>query len=105
MPEYDNNPTEQPPLDTEGWEIAFEPYEGHPGSALMLGFNFMVLKAYLVIEPFKIAEAIEGLDRAIEVLFHHSQFHEVAYRMFLKVAGGELTLEEEELLKSLGLKF
>jgi hypothetical protein len=28
--------TEGAPLDAEDWEIAFEPYAGHPGSALTL---------------------------------------------------------------------
>ena len=27
--------TEGTPLDAEDWEIAFEPYTGHPGSALL----------------------------------------------------------------------
>ena len=105
MPEYDNNPTEQPPLDYESWEIAFVAYEHYPIEALMLGANIIVLKAYLLIEPPRLAEAIEGLDRAMEVLFHHSQFHQVAYEMFRRVAGGQLTFEEEEMLKALGLKF
>lgn len=90
MPEYDNNPTEQPPLDYESWEIAFEAYQHYPVEALMLGANIMVLKAYLLIEPPRLAEAIEGLD---------------AYEMFRRVAGGQLTFEEEEMLKALGLKF
>ena len=34
------------PLDTEDWEIAFEPYQGHPGPALSLGFNLVVLKRW-----------------------------------------------------------
>jgi hypothetical protein len=105
MPDYDNNPTEQPPLDYQSWEISFVAYERYPVEALMLGANIMVLKAYLLIEPPRLAEAIEGLDKAMEVLFHHSQFHRVAYEMFRKVAGGKLAFEEEEILKSLGLKF
>ena len=80
-------------------------YERYPVEALMLGFNIMLLKAFLLIEPPRLAEAIEGLDRAMEVLFHHSQFHRMAYEMFRKVAGGKLTFEEEEILKSLGLEF
>src|SRR5688572_5569427 len=101
----DKNTTENPMLDTEDWEIAFKPYEGQPGPALMLGFNFVVLKNYITVEPLKIQEAIEGLDCGMTVLFQHSQFHEVAYRLFKKLIEGELTHEEEELLKSLGLKF
>ena len=99
-----DNPIEHA-LDHESWEIAFAAYEHYPVDALMLGLNLMVVKAYLLMEPPKIAEVIEGIVRAVEVLFKHSEFHEVAYKMFLKVAGGQLTLEEEETLKELGLKF
>lgn len=61
--------------------------------------------SYIKVEPLKIQEAIEGLERAIEALYPHTQFHEVCHEMYLKVIGGELTLEEEEVLKKLGLKF
>lgn len=64
-----------------------------------------MLKSYLALEPLKIQEAIEGLDCAMSVLFQHTQFHEVAYGLFHRLMEGQLTLEEEELLKSLGLKF
>src|SRR6185369_8352317 len=107
MPEYDNtdNSIDHPVLDTEDWEIAFEPYKGFPGQALTLGFNLTVLKSYLTIEPHKIQEAVDSLDWAMEVLFQHTQFHEVAYGLFHRLVEGQLTLEEEALLKSLGLKF
>ena len=107
MPDKDNtdNPSEPMALDYEGWEIAFEAYQHYPVEALLLGAKIMVMKAYLLIEPPKIAEVIEGLDKALEVLFHHSQFHWMAYEMFRKVAGGTLSFEEEEMLKALGLKF
>jgi hypothetical protein len=75
------------------------------GNALTLGFNFVVLKRYIAVEPFKLQEAIEALDLAMAVLFQHTQFHEVAYGLFHKLIEGQLTLEEEELLKSLGLRF
>jgi hypothetical protein len=97
--------TENAPLDYQDWEHAFEPYDGHPGQALMLGFNLMVLKTYLAVEPLNIEEANAGLDRAMEVLFQHTQFHEVAYGVFRRLVEGKITLEEEERLKALGLRF
>ena len=99
------NPTESKALDTEDWQLAFEPYEGHPGNALTLGFNFVILKRCITVEPLQTQEAVNGLDLAMEVLFQHTQFHEVAYGLFHKLMEGQLTTEEEELLKSLGLKF
>jgi hypothetical protein len=92
-------------LDTEDWEIAFAPYEGHPGAALMLGFHLMVLKSYLCIEPLKVQEAIEAIDRAVDVLFPHTQFHELSQDFFRKVIEGTLTFEEDQMLRSMGIEF
>jgi len=100
-----NNPnTESPWLDTEDWEIAFAPYSDNHRAALLLGYNFMMLKGYLVAEPVMIQEAIESLDHAFEALFQHTEFHEVSYALFVKLAGGKLTFEEEKMLNSLGVK-
>lgn len=93
------------PLSTEDWEIALAAYEGRSGAALSFGFNLMILKSYLQIEPLKIQEAIDGIDCALEVLFPHTEFHLVSFDYFLKVVEGRLTREEEEILKSLGIKF
>jgi hypothetical protein len=49
--------------------------------------------------------ATDAIDRGIEAIFPYTQFHGVCHDMYLKVIGGELTLEEEETLKKLGLKF
>ena len=100
-----DNSSEHPMMDAEDWELALEPYNGFPGQALTLGFHFVVLKSYLVIEPLKIEQAVASLDLGMEVLFKHTDFHGVAYGLFRKLVQGQLTFEEEELLKSLGLKF
>ena len=100
-----DKPTEPQPLDIESWEIALEAYEGNPGSALMLGFHLTVLLSYLKVEPLKIQEAVEGIERGLETLYPHTQFNHVCHEMFLKVVGGKLTVEEEEALKKLGLHF
>jgi len=103
MPVHRN--TENQPLDTEDWELALEPFKGNPGAALMLGYNFMVLKSYLAVEPLKIQEANDGLDRGLDVLFTRTQFHEVSFRLFRRLIEGKLTLDEEEKLKALGIEF
>jgi len=107
MPENSNTekPREQQPLDAEDWELAFAPLKGHTNAALNMGFNLMVLLAYLKIEPLKIQEAIEGIEHGIEALYPYTQFHDVCHDMYIKVVGGDLTLEEEEMLKKLGIKF
>ena len=92
-------------LDYESWAIAFEAYEHDPDSAMMMGFNIMMMKAFLLAEPPMLAEVIEGLDKAMEVLFPHSHFHRMAYEMFRRAAGGKLSFEDEQMLRALGLKF
>ena len=105
MSDNPNKQPENPPLDAESWELAFEPYKGHPDAALNLGYNLVVLMSYLRVEPLLIEEALEGLELAIMAVYPHTQFHEVCHGMYRKVIGGELTREEEEVLKKLGLKF
>jgi hypothetical protein len=99
------NKSEHPVLDREGWEIALEPYEGNPGAALSLGFNLMIMQAYLAVAPLKIQEVIAGLDCGMEVLFPYTEFHEVSYDLFVRLAQGKLTRDEEQILDALGVKF
>jgi hypothetical protein len=47
----------------------------------------------------------KGIDHAIHALYPYTQFHDVCHDMYMKVVGGDLTLEEEEVLRKLGLKF
>ena len=101
----DNHNTENQPLDSEDWEIAFGPYCEDPGAALTLGYHLMALKSYLDGRRPKVKEAIAGIDRALEVLFQHTEFHEVSYALFVKLSGGTLSLEEERMLRALGVKF
>ena|ERR1041385_2199240 len=100
-----NTNTESPLLDTEDWEIAFTPYSENHRHALVLGYNLMILKSYLVADPYMIQEAIESLDHAFEALFQYTEFHEVSYALFVKLAGGKLSHDEEKMLNALGVKF
>jgi hypothetical protein len=103
MPE--NDVVVDEPLDAEDWEIALAPYEGNPGAALTLGFHFMILKSYLSVEPLKIQDAIKAIDRAVEVLFPMTQFHEVCEELFRKVIERKLTFEEDQMLRAIGIEF
>jgi hypothetical protein len=105
MPDNRNTEKENPPLDTEDWEIALAPYKGNPGAALQLGYHFIALLAYLRVEPVNVETATNAIDRALLVLYPHTEFHMVCWTFFRKVIEGELTLEEEEVLKKLGIKF
>lgn len=105
MPDNRNTPHENPPLDAESWELAFEAYKGHTDAALNMGYNLVVLMSYLKVEPLLIDEALEGLELAIEALYPYTQFHNVCHEIYFKVISGTLTLEEEQMLKKMGLKF
>jgi hypothetical protein len=105
MQDNPNTENERYPLETEDWILAFAPYDGEPGAALSLGVNLMILRAYLSVMPLKISESVEALDRAMDVLFPFTQFHEVSYDLFVRFADGKLTMEEEEMLKAMGVKF
>ena len=69
----DNDPMVEPPLDALDWQIAFEVYEGHPGSALTLAHHLMVIKSYLQSESKNIPEALAAIDRAVDSLFEHKR--------------------------------
>ena len=57
MQDHPNKRTENPPLDAEDWDNAFEAYKGNPGAALMMGFNLMVLKDCIALDPLVAEEA------------------------------------------------
>ena len=105
MPDNRTTHIENDPLDAEDWEIALAPYVGHPGAALQLASHLVILQAFLKVEPVDVDTATAAIDRGIEALFPYTQFHGVCHDMYLKVIGGKLTLEEEETLKKLGIKF
>ena len=56
MQDNPNKETENPPLDAEDWELAFEAYEGNTHAALNMAFNLMAMKGYLSYDPPKIEE-------------------------------------------------
>lgn len=103
MPE--NRNTENPPLDAEDWESAFEPYQGHTGAALQLGFLLNALRDFLYEDPLDAESMSEAIDRALDALYRHTDFHLICREFFRKVVEGDMTLVEEEMLKKLGIKF
>ena len=105
MPDNDNTDSviEQPWLDIEDWEIALRPYEGDPDAALMLSTNLAILQSHLA-EPELIKEAHQELDRALEVLFLRSPFPDITYTLFRRFVAGQMSTEELEMLKKLGVQ-
>jgi hypothetical protein len=50
---------------------------------------------------FRFRNSIRIIDHAIKALYPYTQFHDLCHDMYIKVVGGDLTLEEEEVLKKL----
>ena len=89
-------------LSEEDWQIALEPYEGHPLDALSLGFRLAVMKQQIL--DLKMPDALAELDQAIECLFEHSDFRRAGRELFQIAVEGRLTIEQEELLRQLGVR-
>ena len=104
-PNTDHAQTHEIDLDREDWEVAFEPLEKNSFPVLKLGFNFAILRKYLDGQLFKPRPVMEALDEAMDVLFTLSEFHDVGLNLFIKFTEGQLTLEEEQILAALGVKF
>ena len=102
--ENNDNQTEPFDLEREDWELAFEPLEKNSYAVLRLGFNFAIMRKYLDSQLFKPRPVMETLDEAMEVLFALTEFHDVSFNLFLKFTEGQLTFEEEQMLKALGVK-
>jgi hypothetical protein len=96
--------TEGTPLDAEDWEIAFEPYTGHPGSALTLAYHFINLKEYLQSETRDIPEALAAIDRAVDKLYEYTEFHDVSRQLFRQTVEGTLKPDVEKKLRQLGVR-
>ena len=45
---------------------------------------------------------MEALDEAMVVLFALTEFHDVAFNLFIKFTEGKLTYQEEQMLKGAG---
>jgi hypothetical protein len=91
-------------MEPEDWEIAFEPFEGHPFAALRMGFNIATIRKDLNLLLLKSRPVMETLDLAMEVLFPYTDFHKASFDLFLKFTEGKLTFDEEQMLNALGVK-
>ena len=92
-------------MDREDWELAFEALKDTGYTAIKMGQNIRMLYKYLDTQLFKPRPVMEALDLALEVLFPLTEFHKTTFELFLKYADCELTFEEEQMLRALGVKF
>ena len=96
--------SENPPLDFEDWEIAFQPYAEHPILAFMLAHHLIAIKDYLQAEQRNIPEAMAALDRAVDSLFQHTEFHTVSHELYRAAVEGRITTDQEDAVRKLGIK-
>lgn len=97
----ENRNTENPPLDAEDWQIAFEPYVNHPLLALALAQHLTALQGYVQSDAVKATAAI---NRAVESLYEHSEFRSVSLELFRATVQGRMTVELENLVHQLGIR-
>ena len=101
----DNPNTENPPIETEAWEIAFKPYATDAEAAFDLARRLMEVKQYLKTKPPSVSAAKEALDEACETLFPFTEFYKAAYNLYLTFIAGTPTKEQEDLMDSLGISY
>ncbi len=97
----ENRNTENPPLDAEDWQIAFEPYVNHPLLALALAQHLTALQGYVQSDAVKATAAI---NCAVESLYEHSEFRSVSLELFCATVQGRMTVELENLVHQLGIR-
>ena len=96
----ENPNTENAPLDSEDWEIVFEPYVKHPFLALALAQHLSALQDFVQSDAGKATAAI---NRAVESLYEHSEFRSVSLGLFRAAVQGRISIEQEEMLRALGV--
>ena len=108
MPNNANTDSESPPLDCEDWRIAFQPYENFPELAFVLAQHLHSVTKLIELGRLGAADALAGLDRAINALMPHTRFadtryREIARKFYLRAVAGKLSTEQEDELHKLGL--
>jgi len=105
MPDNPNTVAENPPLDAEDWQIAFEPYTRQSAAALNLARHFATLREYLHAAPPDTPRALAAIDEAIKSLYPLTGFHKGAYDLYRVLIEGKATRAQEVQIESLGVEF
>ncbi len=92
------------PLDADDWDVAFEPFAGHPFAALNLAYHLTALKQLLNGQLSDIPAATAAIDRAIDRLYEHTEFRSVSYKLFHQAVEGLLTAKTEKTVRKLGIR-
>jgi hypothetical protein len=104
-----NNPnmdSESPPLDAEDWNIVFQPYSKFPDLAFILAQHLYGVTKLIEQGSEGTAEAMAGIDRAIECLMPYTRFRnigDIGRKVYLLAVAGNLSPEHEDKLREIGL--
>lgn len=93
------------PLETDEFEIAFQPYSEHSDAALDLARRLFTIKEFLESSPAEVPLAIAALRDAIDVLYPHTDFHKAGRDLYDLFLSGRATRAHESLMESLGIKY
>jgi len=91
-------------LNPKDWKIILEVYARNPSSALALAYQLTSIKQSLQRGRKGKADAIDGLDLAIEALYSHTSFHKMGHKMYRRTLEGTITTKQETRLRELGVK-
>lgn len=97
----DNPSTEHAPLDSEDWQIVFEPYAQFPILALVLAQHLTALQD---LAQNDVVKATAAINRAVDQLFEHSQFRSVSLELFRVTVQGRLPVDVESVINALGIR-
>jgi len=89
-------------LNAADWKGVLEVYARHPSEALDLARQLMEIRKAL--KRGRKAEAIAGIDLALQELYEHTSFDKVGRKFYHRVIEGTLSFKQQEKLRELGVK-
>lgn len=93
------------PLESDEFEIAFQPYAEHSDAALDCARRLFTIKEFLESNPPELSLAIAALSDAIDLLYEHTDFHKAGRDLYQLFLSGGCTTAHEAMMRSLGIRF
>jgi hypothetical protein len=92
-------------IESGAWESALRPFSTEAHAAYDLARRLMEIKRFLKSKPPNVSMAVLALDEAAELIFPFTEFHEVAYDLYLTAIDGHPAKAQENLMESLGIRY